>query len=60
MERNRCKKSQLSTKLVWDFQYRLRCSRCEGFKISLRDERGRGDSAKAGVERVIVTWAGRL
>jgi hypothetical protein len=46
-----------STTLVYDLQYRFRCSRCgrhSGFRISLRDERDRGDNSKNGVERVIV------
>jgi hypothetical protein len=46
-----------STTLVWDPQYRSRCSHCgrrDGFGISLRDERGRGDNTKADRRRVIV------
>jgi hypothetical protein len=46
-----------STTLVHDLQYRFRCRHCSrgrGFKISLRDERDRGDLSKSRTERVIV------
>jgi hypothetical protein len=46
-----------STTLVFDLQYRLRCRHCRrdrGFKISLRDERARGDLGKDSIERVVV------
>ncbi|MGO8952911.1 MAG: hypothetical protein ACLPWS_11640 [Rhodomicrobium sp.] len=43
--------------LIFDLQYRFRCSHCgrhDGFGITLRDERDRGGSAKSGNRRVIV------
>jgi hypothetical protein len=51
-----------STTLIWDLQYRLRCSHCgrrDGFGISLRDERDRGDNTKADRRCVIVPPRGR-
>ena len=51
-----------STTLIWDLQFRLRCSQCgrrDGFGVSIRDERERGDSANAR-KGVIVPCAGRL
>jgi hypothetical protein len=43
--------------LVFDLQYRFRCSHCgrrDGFGISLRDERDRGDNTKCECRSVIV------
>ena len=46
-----------SDTLVFDLQYRLRCSHCNrrsGFRITILDERTRGDSSKPRLERVVV------
>ena len=43
--------------LVYDLQFRLRCSHCNarmGFRISIFDTRTRGDSLKLRLERVVV------
>ena len=43
--------------LVYDLQFRLRCSHCNrrsGFRITIFDERSRGDSSKPRLERVVV------
>ena len=41
-----------------DLQFRLRCQGCNrraGFRITIFDERTRGDSSKPRLERVVVT-----
>jgi hypothetical protein len=46
-----------SDMLVFDLQFRLRCShcnRCSGFRITIFDERTRGDNSKPRLERVVV------
>ena len=46
-----------SDTLVFDLQFRLRCSHCNacaGFRITIFDERTRGDNAKPRLERVVV------
>jgi hypothetical protein len=46
-----------SDTLVFDLQYRLRCSHCnrrDGFWISILDERTRWDNSKPRLERVVV------
>ena len=46
-----------SDTLVYDLQFRLRCSHCNrwsGFRITIFDERSRGDSSKPRAERVVV------
>ena len=43
--------------LVYDLQYRLRCSHCNtraGFRITIFDTRTRGDDWKPRLERVVV------
>ena len=46
-----------SDTLVFDLQFRLRCSHCNrrsGFRITIFDERTRGDNSKTRLERVVV------
>jgi hypothetical protein len=46
-----------SDTLVYDLQFRLRCSHCNrraGFRITIFDDRTRGDSSKPRLERVVV------
>ena len=46
-----------SATLVFDLQFRLRCSHCNrrsGFRISIFDNRTRGDNSKPRLERVVV------
>jgi hypothetical protein len=46
-----------SDTLVFDLQFRLRCSHCNaraGFRISILDERERWDNSKPRLERVVV------
>ena len=46
-----------SDTLVFDLQFRLRCSHCNrraGFRITIFDNRTRGDSSKSRLERVVV------
>ena len=46
-----------SDMLVFDLQFRLRCSHCNrrsGFRITIFDNRTRGDSSKPRLERVVV------
>lgn len=46
-----------SDTLVYDLQFRLRCSHCNvraGFRITIFDTRTRGDNAKPRLERVVV------
>jgi len=46
-----------SDMLVYDLQFRLRCEGCNrrsGFRITIFDERTRGDSSKPRLERVVV------
>jgi hypothetical protein len=43
--------------LVYDLQFRLRCSHCNAracFRITIFDTRTRGDSSKPRLERVVV------
>jgi hypothetical protein len=43
--------------LVYDLQFRLRCSRCNarmGFRITIFDTRTRGDNWKPRLERVVA------
>ena len=43
--------------LVYDLQFRLRCSHCNaraGFRITILDTRTRGDNWKPRLERVVV------
>ena len=43
--------------LVYDLQFRLRCLRCNarvGFRITIFDERTRGDSSKPRLGRAVV------
>ena len=43
--------------LVYDLQFRLRCKGCNewrGFRITIFDNRTRGDNSKPGLERVVV------
>ena len=43
--------------LVYDLQFRLRCSHCNaraGFRITILDERTRWDNSKPRLERVVV------
>ena len=43
--------------LVYDLQFRLRCKGCNrrsGFRITIFDERTRGDNSKPRLERVVV------
>ena len=43
--------------LVVDLQFRLRCSDCNrrsGFRITIFDNRSRGDNSKPRLERVVV------
>ena len=43
--------------LVYDLQFRLRCSHCNrraGFRITIFDNRTRGDNSKPRLERVVV------
>jgi len=43
--------------LVFDLQFRLRCkgsNRCSGFRITIFDERTRGDGSKPRLEPVVV------
>jgi len=43
--------------LVYDLQFRLRCSHCNagvGFRITIFDNRTRGDNSKPQLERAIV------
>jgi hypothetical protein len=46
-----------SDTLVFDLQFRLRCSHCNrrsGFRITIFDKRTRGDNSKPRLERVVV------
>ena len=46
-----------SDMLVYDLQFRLRCSHCNrrsGFRVTIVDNRTRGDNAKPRLERVVV------
>ena len=46
-----------SDTLVFDSQFRLRCSHCNrrrGFRITIFDGRSRGDHSKPRLERVVV------
>ncbi len=46
-----------SDTLVFDLQFRLRCSHCNaraGFRITILDERTRWDNSKKTLERVVV------
>jgi hypothetical protein len=46
--------------LVYDLQFRLRCSHCNaraGFRITIFDTRTRGDNWKPRLERVVVAGA---
>ena len=46
-----------SDTLAYDLQFRLRCEGCnrrDGFRISIFDERSRGDSSKPRLERVVM------
>ena len=46
-----------SDTLVFDLQFRLRCSHCNrrsGFRITIFDGRTRGDNSKPRLERVVV------
>ena len=46
-----------SDTLVFDLQFRLRCSHCNrwrGFRITIFDNRTRGDNLKPRLERVVV------
>jgi hypothetical protein len=46
-----------SDTLVFDLQFRLRCSHCNrrrGFRITIFDNRTRGDYSKSRLERVVV------
>jgi hypothetical protein len=46
-----------SDTLVFDLQFRLRCSHCNaraGFRITIFNERTRGDSSKPRLERAVV------
>ena len=46
-----------SDTLVFDLQFRLRCKGCNrrsGFRITILDERSRGDSSKPRLERVVT------
>jgi len=46
-----------SDTLVFDLQFRLRCSHCNrrsGFRITIFDNRTRGDNSKPRLERVVV------
>ena len=46
-----------SDTLVFDLQFRLRCKGCNrwsGFRITIFDNRTRGDNAKPRLERVVV------
>jgi hypothetical protein len=43
--------------LVFDLQFRPRCTHCNrrsGFRITIFDNRGRGDNSKPRLERVVV------
>jgi hypothetical protein len=45
------------TLIVYDLQFRLRCSHCNaraGFRITIFDTRTRGDNWKPRLERVVV------
>ena len=47
-----------SDTLVYDLQFRLRCSHCNaraGFRITIFDGRTRGDSSKPRLERLVAT-----
>ena len=47
--------------LVFDLQFRLQCQGCNrrgGFRITIFDERTRGDSSKRRLERVILAFHG--
>jgi hypothetical protein len=46
-----------SDMLVRDLQFRLRCSHCNqrsGFRISILDQRGVGNSSRPRLERIVV------
>ena len=46
-----------SDTLVYDLQFRLRCSHCNrrsGFRITIFDNRTRGDNSKPRLERAVV------
>lgn len=46
-----------SDTLVFDLQFRLRCSNCNrrnGFRITIFDNRTRGDNSKPRLERLVV------
>ena len=46
-----------SDMLVFDLQFRLRCSHCNrrsGFRITIFDNRTRGDNSKPRLERVVA------
>ncbi len=48
-----------SDTLVYDLQFRLHCKGCNrrsGFRITIFDERTRGDSSKPRLEQVVVAW----
>ena len=50
-----------SDTLVFDLQFRLRCSHCNaraGFCITILDERTRWDNSKPRLERVVVAGEG--
>jgi hypothetical protein len=51
-----------SDMLVYDLQFRLRCSHCNrrgGFRITIFDNRTRGDNSKPRLERVAAAADGR-
>ena len=51
-----------SDTLVFDLQFRLRCSHCNrrsGFRITIFDNRTRGDNAKPRLERAVVAGSER-
>jgi hypothetical protein len=51
-----------STTLVYDLQFRLRCSHCRsdrGFEIAVEDSRDRNDPSKPRIKRVIVPKGSR-
>jgi hypothetical protein len=46
-----------SDTLVFDLQFHLRCSHCnrrDGFRITIFDNRTRGDNSKPRLERMVV------
>ena len=51
-----------SDTLVFDLQFRIRCSHCNrrsGFRITILDERTRGDNWKPRLDRVVVAGSKR-